>query len=341
MTKTTIISAVFVCMFIITPFASFHGDLAEAEEFVDFSAETGESYPYTKTYSISAYYSPLPCQSRYATGTYAADIRLNGNGTNGADGTPVYPGMVAAPKTYSFGTKMYIPGVGIVAVHDRGGAIVASSGENGLYDRLDIWMGYGDKGLTRALNWGKRNVDVTVYGVNDSVVEQISLDNYSSDEAVPQVCEVVEAGEPVAVAEAEAPGNVAYAEVIDNSPSLETQALYDSMSQLTFQSNLSQGAYGESVYKLQEELDGLNYYKSGYSYSFDDLTKHAVFKFQQSQGIVDDLNSEGAGVFGPQTRDRMNEIILARNYSQVAIAKATSDYNGGQSQLLAEYEGVY
>jgi len=113
----------------------------------------------TRTLVVSAYYSPLPGQSRYSTGTYAGDIRLNGNGTNGADGTEVYPGMLAAPKTYSFGTQVFVPGLGVGTVHDRGGAINAYEG----YDRIDVWMGWGEEGLIRALQWGKRRIVGTVY----------------------------------------------------------------------------------------------------------------------------------------------------------------------------------
>ena len=68
---------------------------------------------YQQTFIISAYYSPIPGQAKYVTGSYEGDIRLNGSGVNSADGTPVYPGMIAAPSTYAFGTKMNIPGIGI------------------------------------------------------------------------------------------------------------------------------------------------------------------------------------------------------------------------------------
>ena len=80
--------------------------------------------PHEQTFIISAYYSPLPDQRVYFRGSYDADRRLNGNGTNGADGTQVYPGMLAAPKSYAFGTKLEIPGLGVGTIHDRGGAIV-------------------------------------------------------------------------------------------------------------------------------------------------------------------------------------------------------------------------
>ena len=44
----------------------------------------------TRTFVVTAYYSPLPDQTRYLRGSYEADIRLNGNGTHGASGKPVY-----------------------------------------------------------------------------------------------------------------------------------------------------------------------------------------------------------------------------------------------------------
>ncbi len=56
----------------------------------------------------TAYYSPLPNQSFYLRGSYEGDLRLNGNGTNGASGKEVFIGMLAAPKTYDFGTKIWI-----------------------------------------------------------------------------------------------------------------------------------------------------------------------------------------------------------------------------------------
>jgi hypothetical protein len=108
------------------------------------AVDTSGGSPYNQTFIISAYYSPLPGQNKYITGSYKGDIRLNGGGIHGADGTNVYPGMIAAPKGYTFGTKMTIPGLGTVAVHDRGGAIVHSGVRKNAYDRLE--MGQEDSG---------------------------------------------------------------------------------------------------------------------------------------------------------------------------------------------------
>ena len=109
---------------------------------------------YAQQFEVSAYYSPLPNQEKYVCGSYEEDLKMNGDGEYGADGTPVYVGMISAPTKYSFGTKIFIPGLGVGTVHDRGGAIYSSKG----YDRLDIWMGYGDEGRKRALRWGRRRV---------------------------------------------------------------------------------------------------------------------------------------------------------------------------------------
>lgn len=103
-----------------------------------------------KTYTcvVSAYYSPLKGQKRYTTGSYAGDIALNGRGTNGASGRPVFPGMIAAPKHIPFGTKIDIEGMGVHEVADRGGAIKGN--------RIDVWYGRGDEALDKALKWGMR-----------------------------------------------------------------------------------------------------------------------------------------------------------------------------------------
>lgn len=132
--------------------------------------------PYEATFVISAYYSPLPNQRVYFRGTYEADKRLNGNGTNGADGTQVYPGMLAAPKSYPFGMKIEIPGLGVGAIHDRGGAIV-EAGQRAIatHDRLDVWMGKGEEGLARALQWGVRTVQAKVYPASHSIAESFTL----------------------------------------------------------------------------------------------------------------------------------------------------------------------
>lgn len=276
------------------------------EEKVNSSSPQPRSYPYSQTFLISAYYSPLPGQTKYATGSYEADIRLNGEGVHAADGTKVYPGMIAAPSSYPFGTKMHIPGVGTVAVHDRGGAIVHSGERENVYDRLDVWMGYGDAGLTRALNWGKRTVKVTVYGINNAIKESVQLPGYSENERI-IVEKPAQKSEPI-------PSRILF-EKPDEPPAQVVQQNSTPKEKL-FTGTLQLGDSGTAVSTLQKELQRvhlLGIEPTGY---YGDVTAHAVFKFQQKHGLVSDKNSEGAGVFGPKTQNLLNNLIAQREEVQ-------------------------
>jgi Putative peptidoglycan binding domain len=115
-----------------------------------------------KTFIVTAYYSPLPGQSFYLKGNLEAEKRLNGNGTNGASGAPVFAGMIAAPKSYDFGTQIFFPGLGLGRVEDRGGAIVDAWGRGEAHDRIDIWMGQGEPGMRRAMLWWRREIKGTI-----------------------------------------------------------------------------------------------------------------------------------------------------------------------------------
>lgn len=110
---------------------------------------------------VTAYYSPLPNQRKYYLGSYDADIAFNGRGIQGKDGMDVYPGMIAAPEEYPFGTRVEFPSLDVVGtVHDRGGRIV--EGEDGTL-RLDLWMGQGEEGLARALHFGAQTMTAKLY----------------------------------------------------------------------------------------------------------------------------------------------------------------------------------
>lgn len=136
--------------------------------------------PQEVDFVLTAYYSPLPGQCCYVKGGLVADKILNGNGTHGADGTPVYVGMVAAPPSYAFGTKVKVPGLGVLEVHDRGGAIQVL--ESGKIHRIDVWAGYGEEGLARALSFGVKRVRGVVYPpgsaqpASDFALDRIAMD---------------------------------------------------------------------------------------------------------------------------------------------------------------------
>lgn len=364
-------------------------------------AEEEDAGYYVQTFIITGYYSPLLGQNHYVTGSYEGDIYLNGNGTNGADGTQVYPGMVAAPKTYDFGTKMHIPGIGTVAVHDRGGAI-KSAGEHGNeYDRLDIWMGHGDEGLQRALNWGKRTVDVLVYGVNPDVKEEVYFESYYDLETIvyttilsplefPHDLYYGSNGEEIekmqgylkewgylsevnGIFDSETAQAVYDFQVdfeIVSSPDelgaghfgINTRTKFDNLiksgddAQETlkmqkgqtllskysdlyeekhlFASALQKGDSGESVRRLQQELVNLGFLRIEPNGYYGEVTEHAVYKFQQSVGLVTSKDNSGAGYVGPATRSALNKIIDNRYEMKSMFAYQREEITEGRHLVL-------
>ena len=217
---------------------------------------------------VSAYYSPLPNQTFYMRGSYAADKRLNGNGTNGADGTQVYTGLLAAPRTYPFGTRIRIPGLGVGEVHDRGGAIKARAN----YDRIDVWMGHGEEGLARALNWGMRLVEGEVYFTAYQVEPGLSFGWVSS--TLPS-----------------ATLNRLKSKTLIN-PKVFTKPITKASSQT-------------SIRELQEALRLFGYYNGEVNGMYTDTTRKAVLAFQISEGVIPHKDAVGAGYFGPKTRETL------------------------------------
>lgn len=103
-------------------------------------------------WSISRYYSPVAGQTKYYSGDYLKDVKvncgLNPDGTpsdclHTADGTDISKAapftIAACPPELPFGTRLQIEGIGIVTCHDRGGAIKKK--------RIDVWAGIGMDGL--------------------------------------------------------------------------------------------------------------------------------------------------------------------------------------------------
>jgi len=107
---------------------------------------------------VTAYYSPLPNQSKYIMGNYEDEVKMNGQWYRWAGWKKVFSSMLAAPWIYSFGTKIYLEWLGIWEVSDRWGAIVKAWERNFKYDRIDLWVGYWEEGLRRAMYWGKRTI---------------------------------------------------------------------------------------------------------------------------------------------------------------------------------------
>jgi len=121
-----------------------------------------------KKFLLSRYYTPVRGQERYYRDSYEADFKVNcfGNCFSPADGGALLTDkdaykVAACPKSYPFGTKLDIEGIGIVVCRDRGGAIT----DDGDTVRIDIWAGSGMKGLNKILTTAPphnpRVIDIT------------------------------------------------------------------------------------------------------------------------------------------------------------------------------------
>lgn len=260
---------------------------------------------------VTAYYSPLPGQSFYIRGSYEGDIRLNGRGTNGADGTQVFVGMLAAPKTYPFGTRVKIPGLGVGEVHDRGGAILAGKD----YDRIDVWMGSGEEGLSRALNWGARVVQGEVYYTPDQIEPGLSFSGVNStlpdafvqrlkNNSVQSSAPASSAETTVTVAEPEAQPVV---QVVTEAENKELDRLEQNRTLLA--AGIGKDDNGEEVGNLQRMLWDLGYYKGEITGTYDQATVDAVFNFQVESGVLNSEWDKGAGYFGKKTLEALLAVI--------------------------------
>lgn len=212
--------------------------------------------PFTQEFILTAYYSPLPNQCCYVKGGEHIDKVLNGQGIQASDGTPVYPGMIAAPSVYPFGTIVSLPGLGTFQVHDRGGAInVLGNGKH----RLDVWMGHGEEGLARALAFGVQSIKGTVYP-NGTDRPEVSFDMKSIPAPIQELQN--------------------YFIEKDNLLALKPKA----------------GDKGLSVYLLQDYLHKTGYMNAGATGFFGEETKKSWHDFlgDYQLAIVDSLDETSA-----------------------------------------------
>jgi len=291
--------------------------------------------PYQRTFIVTAYYSPLPEQDLFVTGSYAGDIRLNGGGVHGADGAGVYPGMIAAPGTYPFGTQISCPPFINGVIHDRGGAIVKAGTRNNEHDRLDFWAGQGQEALETALYWGKRTLTCTVYppgsdagkqyvslpkgnidgwvksiakkmgsnvayhpdtaGIPQKYRQLLSDLGYDPDDKASRIAFQVR-NEVIASADDSSAGNVGQ----------QTRAKLDQIASAIVASlppeKLQAGNVGPGVRSLQELLAHLGYLKEKPTGTFGKQTELALVKFQLEKKLIDSASHPAAGFVGPGTR---------------------------------------
>ncbi|EKD30393.1 MAG: hypothetical protein ACD_78C00069G0002 [uncultured bacterium (gcode 4)] len=241
----------------------------------------GADHTENQKFIVTAYYSPLPNQSFYLKGSYEADIRLNGNGTHGASGKAVYPGMLAGPKTYAFGTKIYLEGLGVGTVDDRGGAIVSSGSRGYDADRLDIWMGQGEEGLRRALSWGKRSV------IGKIISKKEETDTKTIDLSQVKITKI----------------NTATYKKQQEQKVTEIEEVLN-----IFNSAISKNTEVEKIQELQTILSRLSYYSGAIDGKNSKILENAIYDFQIENQLVVSRKNLGAGYYGVKTRAKLQQI---------------------------------
>lgn len=302
------------------------------------------SAPREQDFVLTAYYSPLPDQCCYVTGGYLSDMTLNGQGIAGADGTPVYPGMIAAPRTYAFGTRIDLPGLGTFTVHDRGGAIIESG--DGTH-RIDVWAGHGEEGLARALAFGVQRMRGTVYPLGSTQpAERFALTDLEAPLARLESFRVASTDliDLKAVREdrtmsarilqehlnaagyfGRAPTGYFGAEtqqslqafiddyhlgepadrLTERTAAYLVAAAKRADSELPLNGFVDRGSSKEAVRQAQRLMRFLGYYRGRTNGQYDKDLFAAILKFQQDRGLVGTDRDPGAGRIGPITRTKV------------------------------------
>lgn len=235
-------------------------------------------------YLVSAYYSPLPDQDFYLHGTYEDEVSMNGEGKFTASGQAVRIGVVAAPKENPFNTRVRIKQALTIkgtpvnfdfngTILDRGGAIHSANN----LPRLDIYMGSGQKGLCRAINFGVQTVYVD-FDNSASPTDTANFDNIPSDCANPH-------NETVPLASG-------------------TTTAFD-----PFTMPIGVGSPVANIKIVQNLLSRLNAYSGLLDGKYNDALITAIFNFQKANGIVQNRSDDGAGTYGPKTRAMLKALL--------------------------------
>jgi len=113
------------------------------------SAMNGASGWTIHEFDVSAYCTCKKCCGKFADGITASGTKAEGK-------------LIAAPKSYRYGTEMMVPGYGYAVVEDRGGAIKSKGSKVGKktlkLDRIDLLF----PSHKEALIWGRQRLFVLV-----------------------------------------------------------------------------------------------------------------------------------------------------------------------------------
>jgi len=246
---------------------------------------------------VTAYYSPLPDQKTYLKWNYEDEKKLNWEWLNWASGKKVFIGMLAAPQNYSFWTKIELEWLGIWEVADRWWAIVMAWNRWYEYDRIDVWMWYGDEWLKRALAWWKRKIKWNVVDKNTLV----NLD-YTKSTWVKYISPKIE---------------IQKIEIIDTKTSkkiikeeVKIVSIFDSV-------NLD----SQQVKELSIKLKELSIYNWVETSNYKDLSK-TIIDYQVKKWLIKDYNDIAAWYFWPKTRTSLKtdyEVFTKEKQQKLAL----------------------
>lgn len=336
--------------------------------------------PYEQEFVLTAYYSPLPDQCCYIKGSLEADKILNGQGTNGADGTEVYPGMIAAPPSYLFGTRIVLPGLGTMTVHDRGGAIQEWDDSH----RIDVWAGAGEEGLARALAFGVQRIRGTVYPpASEKPAESFDLAALPaplerirpyavSDTGVivmlPAVGEKSVAvkllqeqlknagymqdvtglfGPVTREALAAFYGDMGLADAPDSlteNGSVYLQAMAERKdAKAPVAAEVDSKSSPQAIAQAKRTLRFLGHFDGRTNGTFDQALFDGILAFQQSEKLVGDAMSPGAGRIGPKTRARIvaqwTRKLVSQRAEHILLVRKVDKLMAERGDILTAFMG--
>lgn len=265
-------------------------------------------------YLVSAYYSPEPGQDFYLHGTYEDEVRINGEGIHTASGEKVRIGAIAAPSTISFGSRLSIDQELTIqgqkvqfsftgTVLDRGGAITTASH----LPRLDIYMGSGQEGLCRAINFWVQTVYANFNDVGTSDTSSFGM--ISSDCVNPNSVFV-------------------------------TPTTFD-----PFKSVLSSQTSSDDIKTIQRLFQRVGI-ENDINGVYDTDFKNTVFDFQIQYDILDSWDDDGAGNYWPITRATLKSVLegnipVSENISPVSNTSEWVIVDEDESEEVDNVASIY
>jgi len=257
-----------------------------------FSILSNKAYSATqkKYFRVTAYYSPLPNQTHYIKWDYVREIRMNWRWIRWASGKKVFSWMLAAPSIYSFGTKIKLKWLGIAEVADRWGAIVKAWERSFKHDRIDIWCGYWEEGLQRAMFWWNRVIEWEIVPRNSKVnlnIKNIPAPKWTIYHAIKN------------------PDFI-------KTWSVKNEIYLSSKVQKNNQTKIKDDIFNwpiknsEQVKILQEKLIEMDLYSKEIDWNYSSI-KEIILKFQLDNNVISKDTDIWAGNFWPKTRKTFKE----------------------------------